>query len=567
MRRVCWLLSVVAFSQASDVGFRPAAGLAGEVQISHRDTADAVGRAIASLLAHGHDARIGCSDFQTERLALGRVYRPPAEALWWTAKGIKPTARTAISLLRAADTQGLVPQDYDVQYLEHAADGLAAADAPAPPDVARFDVALSVSMIRFLTEVHRGRADPRRAGFDYHAGEVHDIGELLRQAVATDQLSAAVREVEPTIVQYGRLKAALVRYRQLAGDRALLPVGPAKVVHEGDEHPAVRRLGRLLHALGDLPAPAPSCESDLYAGPLVEAVRRFQARHGLSVDGTLGPATFRALNVPPSRRVRQIELALERLRWLPHAPAGRFLVANVPAFRLVALADATSDRPALQMGIVVGRAARTRTPLFAAAIHHVIFRPFWYPPRSIITNEILPAVRRNPGYLASQALDLVARRDDGATPLPVTAANLARLANGSLGLRQRSGPLNALGRLKFVMPNRYDVYLHDTPAKALFTRARRDFSHGCIRVENPAALAEFLLGPQGGWTRGRIEEAMNDDRTRRVDLPAPVPVFIYYTTAIVRHDGTLEFFEDIYGKDESLERALRAARPRPPVAR
>jgi murein L,D-transpeptidase YcbB/YkuD len=367
--------------------------------------------------------------------------------------------------------------------------------------------------------------------------------------------------VEPAFVQYGRLKSALTHYRKLAHDDALLPVRGVETVREGDRYSDVPRLARLLTALGDLPTALP-VDGDVYGPPLVDAVRRFQARHGLSVDGVLGRSTFRQLNVPLSRRVLQLELALERLRWLPHAPQGRFLVVNVPAFRLVAFEAATDDRPVLQMRVVVGRAARTRTPLFADAIRYVIFRPFWYPPRSIITNEILPAVRRNPRYLAAQALDLVARGDDRATPLPATAANLGRLARGTLALRQRAGPHNALGRLKFVFPNSYDVYLHDTPARELFARPRRDFSHGCIRVEDAAELADFVLARQGGWTRERIEQAMNGERTMRVDLPGPVPVFIYYTTAIVRHDGTVEFFEDVYGKDDPLDRALRLARSR-----
>jgi murein L,D-transpeptidase YcbB/YkuD len=175
---------------------------------------------------------------------------------------------------------------------------------------------------------------------------------------------------------------------------------------------------------------------------------------------------------------------------------------------------------------------------------------------------MLPALRRNPGYLARERLDLVARGDDHAPALPATPANLARLAAGSLQVRQRSGEHNALGLVKFVFPNAYDVYLHDTPAKGLFARARRDFSHGCIRVEDAPALAAFLLEGRPEWAPETITAAMNGERTRRVDLAAPVPVFIYYTTAIVRQDGTIEFFEDIYGKDDALDRALRARRSR-----
>jgi murein L,D-transpeptidase YcbB/YkuD len=274
-------------------------------------------------------------------------------------------------------------------------------------------------------------------------------------------------------------------------------------------------------------------------------------------------ARYRALaaagEAPPGR-VRQIELALERLRWLPHLPPGRLLIVNVPAFRLVALLSPSDERPALQMRIVAGRAARTETPLFAADLRQVIFRPPWYPPPRIVGSEILPAIARDPGYLAHQRMDLVAPGGDGGPAFPPTAENLARLRAGRLALRQRPGPENALGLVKFAFPNDYRVYMHGTPAQGLFARERRDFSRGCIRVERPAELAAFALSQQTGWTPERIEAAMNGPRTLRVDVVPPVPVMVFYTTAIVRADGTVEFFDDVYGLDAVLEEAL-AARP------
>ena len=258
-------------------------------------------------------------------------------------------------------------------------------------------------------------------------------------------------------------------------------------------------------------------------------------------------------------RVRKIELAMERLRWLPDVPAGPFLIANVPAFRLVAFRSAADERPVLQMGIVVGRAARTQTPLFVDQLEYVLFRPAWYPPPSIIRNEIVPALKRNPGYLEREQMDLVASTDEASPALPATAENLARLSAGRLWLRQRPGPKNALGLVKFVFPNDYRVYMHDTPAQSLFGRKRRDFSHGCIRVERPLDLAELVLSSQPGWSRARIEAAQHGARTERANVVPPIPVMIFYTTAIVRADGTVEFFDDLYGLDAELEQALRGA--------
>ena len=257
-------------------------------------------------------------------------------------------------------------------------------------------------------------------------------------------------------------------------------------------------------------------------------------------------------------RIRQLELAMERLRWLPHAPEGRFLVANVPAFRLVAFSSVRDARPALQMAIVVGKAARTETPLFADELTHVLFRPSWYPPPSILRKEIVPILRRDPGYLRREHMDVVAATSDNSPALAWTPNTLDRLRSGQLALRQNPGPHNALGLVKFVFPNEYRVYMHDTPAHSLFARKRRDFSHGCIRVERPAELAEFVLSGTPGWTLERIGGAMRGTRTIRAEVVAPIPVFVFYTTAIVRADGTVEFFDDIYGLDGRLARALTA---------
>jgi murein L,D-transpeptidase YcbB/YkuD len=277
------------------------------------------------------------------------------------------------------------------------------------------------------------------------------------------------------------------------------------------------------------------------------------------LERALARERARPADAEGAARVRKIVLALERLRWLPHAGEGPIVVANVPAFRLVAFRSPTDERPALEMAIVVGRAARTQTPLFAGEMTHVLFRPPWYPPPSILRTEIVPRLARDPGYLRRERMDLVAvNAGDSSPALPATAENLRRLRAGQLAVRQRPGPQNSLGLVKFVFPNDYTVYMHDTPARGLFARERRDFSHGCIRVERPAALAEFVLSREPGWTAPRIAEAMNGGRTRRAEVAPPIPVFIFYTTAIVRADDTVLFFDDVYGLDARLERALAA---------
>ncbi|HEX6739803.1 MAG TPA: L,D-transpeptidase family protein [Vicinamibacteria bacterium] len=256
-------------------------------------------------------------------------------------------------------------------------------------------------------------------------------------------------------------------------------------------------------------------------------------------------------------QVRKLELALERLRWLPHQTEGRFVVVNVPAFRLLAYGSSADERPQLQMAVVVGKASENETPLFSEEMRTVVFRPPWFPPPSIVQNEIVPAMESDPRYLDRQRMQLVALDSGDDSPsLPATSENLALLEAGQLSLRQEPGPQSALGLVKFDFPNRHNVYLHDTPSQSLFNRARRDFSHGCIRVEDPLALAEWVLAGQGDWTRAKIETAMHAADTKRVEVAHPLPVMIFYSTALPGADGQVQFFDDIYGLDADLEAAL-----------
>ena len=305
-------------------------------------------------------------------------------------------------------------------------------------------------------------------------------------------------------------------------------------------------------AAAETPAPA------VYDGDLIEGVKRFQLRHGLTGDGVLGKGTQAALAVPLAWRVRQIELALERLRWAPHLDPSRFLAVNIPMYRLWVWNGIPSNgAPAWGMNVIVGRALDHSTPVFVEQMRSVVFRPYWNVPPSILRGEILPALRRDPGYLARQNMEVVAGQGDDAPALAFGPESIDLLAQGKLRVRQRPGPRNALGLLKFVFPNDDNIYLHSTPSQALFSRSRRDFSHGCVRVEEPAKLAAWALEGQEGWTRERVAAAVAGDRQVRVGLARPIQVVLFYVTAAVMpEDGTVHFAEDIYGHDARLDRAL-----------
>jgi murein L,D-transpeptidase YcbB/YkuD len=383
----------------------------------------------------------------------------------------------------------------------------------------------------------------------------------LRDAVARDRLAATIDAAEPAFPQYGRFKRLLAHYRDLAAlPTIVLPplASPRSKIVEGDAYSGVPALRAQLVRLGDLAADSEWPTNDRYTGALVDAVRRFQGRHGLQTDGVLGKDTLAALNVPLTTRLTQITLSLERLRWLPQLPPGPLIAINIPSFQLWAFADASDLQHAtLSMAVVVGRAMRTETPVFIGEMRLVEFSPYWNVPRSILRNELLPRIASDATYLEREAMEVVSVSRDGRTYAAVDSTTIAALRSGEARLRQRPGPRNALGGVKFGLANTMDIYLHATPASELFERTRRDFSHGCIRVREPEALAQFVLQGRREWTAAEIEAAMTSGVNRTVPLAAPFPVIVFYTTAIVDVDGRALFLADVYGHDRKLLDALR----------
>jgi murein L,D-transpeptidase YcbB/YkuD len=360
--------------------------------------------------------------------------------------------------------------------------------------------------------------------------------------------------------EYRRTVSALERYRILASedDAAILPA-TKKPVEPGEHYAGVPRLIRLLVRIGDLPLPARPADTDIYQRALVTAVQRFQARHGLEPDGRIGKETLAQLNTPLSFRVRQLELALERMQQFPYDSSRPAIVLNLPEFRLRAFGAGRNLE--LEMKIVIGRARKLRTPLLSSELDTIIFRPHWNVPLSIQRNELVHDIARDPSYIAKNDFELVTPMDVAVTEGVVPDKLLAQLRSGKLRLRQRPGTKNSLGLVKFVFPNPYNVYMHDTPAKSLFARARRDFSHGCVRLEKAEDLAEWLLRTESAWPRERIVEAMQGTESVSVTLKHPIPVVTVYRTAVVLESGEVHFFEDIYGEDAALEKELAKTGP------
>jgi murein L,D-transpeptidase YcbB/YkuD len=496
--------------------------------------------------------------------------------LWFEAARPSAQAWQAVELLGKADTHGLEPADYAATALQQTLQSAATRPAPDEAAVARLDAALTQAMLRYLVDLHDGRIRPQQLHQSYSPArrETFDAATDLRTALAQGRLPAAAREAAPRLAPYERLREALARYRAMGAHAAWqLPLPPLPSppkgtrgrqgpLEPGSPWAGLGLLAERLLVLSDL-AEVPA-EIRVYEGPLVEAVKTFQQRHGLEADGRLGKATLAQLEVGPAARTRQLELALERLRWTPLMPEPRMVVINIPEFMLRAYeVQEGRIRVHSQMKVIVGRALDQRTPLFDAEMRFVEFSPYWNVPPSIARKELLPRLRREPAYFEREGFELVGT--GGGVLTDLTPARLDALQAGQLRIRQRPGPRNALGQVKFVFPNEANIYLHHTPSVGMFARDRRDFSHGCIRVEDPVALAGFVLQDDPWWTEARIRQAMARGESATLALVRPVRVLIAYGTALVK-DGRVHFFEDIYRQDRALDAALRALARPPPVA-
>jgi murein L,D-transpeptidase YcbB/YkuD len=504
-------------------------------------------------------------NFSDYRLHVQNFYQPSDYAPAWLRNGQPtPQALAILNLMKQADTQGLDPEDYDGSRW---ADRLARLQSPnASGQGAVFDAALTVCLMRYISDCHIGKTNPEHFKFGLNVQEKkYDLPAFLRERLVNGRdVNAELAQIGPPFAGYNRTLEALRRYLQLASrdDGEKLPDSKKPIV-PGSPYDGIPRLTRLLRLLGDLPANTAIPEdSNLYQGALVDAVKSFQGRHGLKPDGRLDEPTLRNLNTPLNQRLDQMRLTLERWRWLPDRFNEPRIVVNVPEFRLRAYDD--SGNPALSMNVIVGKAYHHKTPIFEKDMRFVVFRPYWNVPPSIQRSEIVPAIQKDRDYISKKGFEVVTPAGQVVTSGAITDEVLAQLRAGQLEVRQKPGPTNALGLVKLMFPNEYNVYLHSTPSQQLFSQTRRDFSHGCIRVEHPAELAAWVLRDKPDWNVQRAQAAMQGGKdNEQVNLTNPVPVLILYGTAIVDASGQVHFFDDVYGYDNELKQALAKGYPYP----
>jgi murein L,D-transpeptidase YcbB/YkuD len=497
------------------------------------------------------------------------VYRERKFLPLWTSLA-QPTERGLefINAIAGAEAQGLRSSDYHLKdlrdFLARAYDPKLARDS-IPGALSRLDLHLTTIFFEYGTHLFSGRLEPAAVDSGWYIAERRSgVDTLLLLGLTRNSFAEMVAPLYPKWEEYGRLLLALAHYRALAarGGWDSLPVPPVrarfKLEPDGVDS-IVPQIRRRLLVTGEL-TDSSTTDPYRYDSMLAGAVAVFQDRHGLEMDSVIGRGTIEAMNVPVEMRIGQIELNMERYRWLPDNLGPRYILVNIPDYHLYAFDE---GKEVFQMRVVVGKDYDNPTPVFADSMSYIVFRPYWNVPSRILKEEIVPAARKDTGYIAKNNYEILRGREviDPAT------IEWAKVDTSKINfyIRQRPGPLKSLGLVKFMFPNQFDVYLHDTPARSLFRRAGRAASHGCIRVERPEQLAQFALARNPEWDLRKIRDAMRRDSSQQVGLRQKVPVYIVYFTSFVR-DGVVRFRSDLYGTDRRAIARLREGGDQPDAA-
>lgn len=465
-----------------------------------------------------------------------RVYKDHGYQLIWI-DGDRPSERYRqfAEALESADDHGLPRALYQLPIQDSSGKG--AISSEQAPEI---DARITATFLRYFAHLTGGRLDPRALNSLWTLQpEKPDLVAALSTALKNNDLPAAMERLQPQQPEYQELVKALVRYRAIAAKGGWPAIPSNTRLKPNQQSPVVPVLRQRLVIEGDLDPAHEKDPSPVFDATVAHAVKRFEERHRIEPDGIVDAATVAALNVPVEQRIRTIELNLERWRWLHDPMPARYFVVNVPDFRLEAIEN---GKAVMTMRVVVGE-PENKTPIFADEMTHVVFSPYWNVPPSIAKEETIPRVANDPGFLARNNMEVVSSSGAVVDPYSVDWSN-----PGGYRIRQRPGSGNALGGVKFMFPNNFDVYLHDTNATKLFDRIERGLSHGCVRVEEPHKLAQYVLRDQPEWTPEAIAVAMKTGQEKHVKLKTHIPVYILYKTAWV-HDGGVRFLKDLYGHD------------------
>ena len=524
--------------------------------------------ALHAIVDSGRNADLRWPDFTAYKTEVAKLYQTNGYSLLWVQNGrARPQGQVVIELLENANNKGLDPEDYDGsrwrdRLLKLGQNKLD--QKPSEQDLVSFDTALTVSAMRYIRAIHCGRVNPKEFKFQLDmGGEQLPLADFIQtQVLNAGDPAAEIQKLEPPFLGYRKLLALLPIYEGYAkrADEPKLPT-VTKIVRPGQPYAGVVPLGRFLQTINDIPAGAQlDPNATIYQGALVAGVKHYQDRHGETPTGNIDPRTINELNTPPWVRIRQIKLTLERWRWIPHSFSQPPVVVNLPEYRVRAMnPDGTV---AFYKNVIIGKAYGHKSPIFEKDIQYVVFRPYWEVTPSIQRNEIVPHILKDPNYITKHNFEVVTPKGEVVTDNQVSPEVLEGIKSLHLMVRQKPGDTNSLGLVKIIFPNPDNVYLHGTDAPELFTQDVRDFSHGCIRVEKPEDLVAWVLRNNPGWDLERVKATMNGEKNNlQVNLATRIPVLIVYGSATVNEENQIRFFDDIYGYDAELDKALATEHP------
>lgn len=490
-----------------------------------------------------------------------RVYQPA----WTDSQGPLPQTETLLNAIRHADREGLRPGDYHLEKIEAILSELHQTpklwEQPHPRQLVDLDLLLTDAFLIYGSHLLAGRINPEQIDPQWFANRREaDLAQLLEDALSSNQIEETLAALLPAYAGYTRLWDTLAIYRKFAETGGWPTVPSGSKLRQGDRSERIPLLRQRLAAEGFL-TNVGADDQTLFDNDVEQALKKFQMQNGLETDGILGTQTLQALNISADQRVRQIVVNMERWRWLPQNLGDRYILVNIASFNLDVLEQET---PVLNMRVVAGKSYR-KTPVFSDKITYLVINPYWGVPDTIAKKDILPKQKKDPNFLMNQKIRVF--EGWGANTREIDPSiidwNNVTAANLTYRFKQDPGPQNALGRIKFMFPNQFDVYLHDTPSKELFAKARRDFSSGCIRIEKPVELAEYLLRNHPDWPFEKIRSTLSgsDFTTQTVKLPEPVNIHILYWTVWVGKDDRIHFGPDIYDRDTALDAAMQEPPP------
>jgi len=525
--------------------------VSGQIKAYFIDSPDSFKGRFGSAVIH--------SELSLPRFYKNRDYKPA----WSNDQGLSPHINKLIFAIGVADRESLQPSDYHLDELEQRfkdMSGQIERKSPVSPNrLAEFDLIATDAYLTYASHLLAGRLNSETIDPEWHIDPPEmDIAEHLEIALSSGSIEASLKDLLPRHTCFGGLRSIYSRYRYLQIQGGWPTIDEGAAIKPGNRDARIPLLRKRLEITGEY-ANIDVTTPDVYDTSLVKSIVTFQKNHGLDADGVIGNSTIQELNVSVDDRIKQVEVNMERWRWLPRDLGPRYIMVNIANYELKVVENSQAIST---MRVIVGKEAR-QTPVLYGLMTYLVLNPYWYVPPTIIKEDLLPGLKSNPNYLSKKGINLYRGYGDNAVPVNPATVNWADIDPEKLPyvFRQDPGPKNALGRIKFMFPNKHFIYLHDTPSRSLFNRTERNFSSGCIRIERPIDMALYLLKNNPEWNYEAIMKAFESEDETRVNLPEPISVYILYCTTWMDENGEYQFRKDLYERDERVAHALKRELP------